>query len=48
VKLDRMRNDARADIVSTEGSTCTVRVVRTDEEQIIARETAATLEGRLT
>jgi acetate kinase len=45
VKVDRARNDMGADIVSTEASTCAVRVVRTDEEAVIARETAAVLRG---
>jgi acetate kinase len=45
VTLDPARNDANADIVSTDASACTVRVIRTDEEAVIARETAAVLKG---
>jgi acetate kinase len=45
VALDPARNDASADIVSTDASACTVRVIRTDEEAVIARETAAVLKG---
>jgi acetate kinase len=44
VALDPTRNDASAEIVSTDASACTVRVIRTDEEAVIARETAAVLE----
>jgi acetate kinase len=44
VTIDAARNDASADVVSAEPSACTVRVVHTDEEAIIARETAALLE----
>jgi acetate kinase len=44
VMLDPRRNDANADVVSADGSKCVVRVVRTDEEAVIARETAAVLE----
>jgi acetate kinase len=39
VHLDDARNEAGAPIVSTDASRCTVRVLRTDEESIIARET---------
>ena len=46
VVLDPARNDASCDIVSTNASACTVRVVRTDEEAVIARETAALLHHR--
>jgi acetate kinase len=45
VALDPTRNDAGVDIVSVVGSACTVRVVRTDEEAVIARETTALLKG---
>jgi acetate kinase len=45
VLLDPARNDASADIVSADASACTMRVVRTDEEAIIARDTAALLKG---
>ncbi len=40
VHLDDARNRASAPIVSVEGSPCTVRVVPTDEERMIARHTA--------
>jgi acetate kinase len=45
VTLDPARNAAGAGVVSTEESACTVRVVRTDEEAVIARHTAAVLRG---
>jgi acetate kinase len=45
VTLDPERNAASADVISRVGSACTVRVVRTDEEAVIARETAALLKG---
>jgi acetate kinase len=41
IQLDGARNDADADVVSAPSSTCTVRVVPTDEELMIARHTAA-------
>jgi acetate kinase len=39
VHLDEARNQGSAPVISVEGSACTVRVIRTDEESIIARET---------
>ena len=45
VTLDPARNDVSADVVSTDSSACTVRVVQTDEEAVIARETSAVLKG---
>ncbi len=39
VHLDPARNEAGASIVSTDASPCVVRVLPTDEESIIARET---------
>ncbi len=39
VALDEARNTANADVISAERSACTVRIVHTDEEAIIARET---------
>jgi acetate kinase len=39
VHLDDARNEAGAPILSTDASRCTVRVLRTDEESIIARDT---------
>jgi len=37
IELDEARNAAHADVISTAGSPATVRVVRTDEELMIAR-----------
>jgi acetate kinase len=45
VTLDPTRNEANADVISADTSRCKVRVVRTDEESVIARETAAVLRG---
>ena len=39
VAVDPARNDAGAPVVSTDASACTVRVIRTDEEAILARHT---------
>ena len=39
IRLDEARNEASSDVISTRASGCTVRVMRTDEESIIARET---------
>ena len=39
--LDRARNDANAEVVSLPSAACTVRVVPTNEELMIARHTAA-------
>jgi acetate kinase len=45
VRLDDARN-ARGDaIISADGASCTVRVVSTDEERMVARHTARTLSG---
>ena len=41
IRLDEARNEASADVVSADGCACTVRVVRTDEELVIARHTRA-------
>ncbi|MDB4969027.1 MAG: Acetate kinase [Myxococcales bacterium] len=43
VQLDAARNAASAPIISVDGSACTVRVVPTDEERMIARQTRRTL-----
>jgi acetate kinase len=45
VELDRARNDAGAAVISTDASACRVRIVRTDEQAVIARATAAILQG---
>jgi acetate kinase len=39
--LDRSKNDADAEVVSLPSAACTVRVVPTNEELMIARHTAA-------
>ncbi|HEX8794183.1 MAG TPA: acetate/propionate family kinase [Polyangiaceae bacterium] len=43
VALDEARNGANAPIVSADASACTVRVIPTDEEAVIARETLRVL-----
>jgi acetate kinase len=45
VRLDDARNDAHADVISAADSPCTVRVVPTDEELMIARHARAVLAG---
>lgn len=45
VVIDDARNEAGAPVVSTDESRCTVRVLRTDEESILAREALAVIEG---
>ncbi|MEO8855488.1 MAG: acetate/propionate family kinase [Burkholderiaceae bacterium] len=44
VQIDAAGNAAHADIISTPQSRCTVRVIRTDEEQMIARSVCRTLD----
>ena len=39
IHLDSNRNDANAPIISQEDSPCIVRVMRTDEDLMIARHT---------
>jgi acetate kinase len=39
IALDDARNEAGAPVISTDASACTVRVIRTDEEAVIARDT---------
>jgi acetate kinase len=41
VELDDERNEAHAGVISAPGSDCVVQVVRTDEDLVIARHTAA-------
>jgi acetate kinase len=41
VHLDRSKNEADADVLSLPSTPCTVRVVPTDEERMIARHTGA-------
>ena len=45
VHLDDQRNGAGAPVISTDGSACTVRVLHTNEEAIIVRETLRALQG---
>jgi acetate kinase len=40
ISLDERRNAANAPLISTEGAQASVRVIRTDEELVIARATA--------
>ena len=46
VWLDSARNDANADVISSDQSTCQVRVIATNEELMIARHTHAVIFGR--
>ncbi|MGH7286028.1 MAG: acetate/propionate family kinase [Polyangiaceae bacterium] len=43
IAIDAEKNEASAAILSSHESPCTVRVIETDEESVIARETAALL-----
>jgi len=43
IRLDAQRNAAHAEIISAPGSTCTVRVLPTNEDLMIARQTRALL-----
>jgi acetate kinase len=43
IRLDTVRNERHADVISTPESPCTVRVVPTDEDLVIARHTRAVL-----
>src|SRR5262249_34990610 len=43
VFLHAERNEAGAPVISTDGSPCTVRVLHTDEDAIIVRETLSVL-----
>jgi acetate kinase len=43
IRLDAGRNDRHAGVISADGSACTVRVVPTDEDLMIARHTRAVL-----
>jgi acetate kinase len=43
IELDEQRNAANADVISSVASRVTVRVIRTDEESIIAKATARLL-----
>jgi acetate kinase len=45
IVLDPSRNDAGDEVVTTATSPCVVRVIRTNEEAVIARQTAAVLRG---
>jgi acetate kinase len=46
LELDRQRNGANAAVISTEASRVTVRVIRTDEELMIARSVSRLLGGQ--
>jgi acetate kinase len=46
VELDEERNERHAHVISTTASDCVVRVVRTDEDLVIARHTAALVTSR--
>ena len=46
VLLDEGRNEVSRPIISAEASACTVRVIPTDEESIIARETLRATGGQ--
>jgi acetate kinase len=43
IRIDRERNERHDPIVSPSGGSCTVRIVRTDEDRMIARHTRALL-----
>jgi acetate kinase len=43
IRLDEARNAASHRVISAEGGACTVRVIATDEESVIVRETLSTL-----
>jgi len=43
IRLDAERNAAHAEIISAPGSTCTVRIIPTNEDLMIARQTRALL-----
>ncbi len=45
IRLDPEKNEAHADIISMENSPCTVRVIHTNEDLIIARHTVNLLFG---
>jgi acetate kinase len=43
ISIDPQRNAAHADVISAEGSSCTVRVIPTNEDLMIVRHTSALL-----
>jgi acetate kinase len=45
IRVDRQRNDMHAEVISTPNSACTVRVIPTDEDLMIARHTRALIGG---
>jgi acetate kinase len=45
IEIDATRNEATSPVISTDASRCTVRVIPTDEEAIIARDTLQLLGG---
>ena len=44
IRIDPRRNEAHAPVISPEGSSATVRVMRTDEDLMIARHTRELME----
>ena len=46
IEVDAARNAAHASVISSPGSRVTVRVIRTDEERMIARQVGRMLAGR--
>jgi acetate kinase len=45
IRVDEVRNGTSDAVISADGSACTVRVIRTDEESIIASQTLAAIGG---
>lgn len=45
IELDPAKNCTNADVISSEGATCAVRIVRTNEDLMIARHTYAVVFG---
>jgi acetate kinase len=45
VRIDEGRNARSEDVISPDGAPCTVRVVKTDEEKMVARHTARVITG---
>jgi acetate kinase len=45
VRIDEGRNGKSEDVISADGAPCTVRVVKTDEERMVARHTARVTMG---
>ncbi len=45
LKLDAVRNEANSPVISSDDSSVTVRVIKTDEELIIARHTSKLIQS---